>query len=71
MIVRFFFSLFNFMAECQVFAEIGQLGNPGWSYNTTLHYFKKATNMSEAPKDLQVQEHATFSPKYHGDSGVR
>lgn len=50
--------------------EIGQLGNTGWSYNNTLKYFKKATNMSVAPPDLQKETHATFSPGFHGNSGV-
>lgn len=52
-------------------ADIGSLGNPGWSYKTTLHYFKKATDLAVAPKDLQVETQATFDPKFHGDNGVR
>ncbi|KAH9924717.1 uncharacterized protein B0H18DRAFT_955336 [Fomitopsis serialis] len=48
---------------------IDQLGNPGWSYNTTLQYFKKATNMSEAPEALQITTHATEDPTYHGTDG--
>ncbi|EPQ60189.1 alcohol oxidase [Gloeophyllum trabeum ATCC 11539] len=58
-----------FLAGAVEYDQIGQLGNDGWNYENTLKYFKKATNMSVAPKDLQEQEHATFDPKYHGDSG--
>ena len=65
------FCLFLTCDKSNILPEIGQLGNPGWSYNNTLKYFKKATNMSAAPPDLQKDEHATFSPAFHGTSGVR
>ncbi|KAF5382002.1 hypothetical protein D9615_004345 [Tricholomella constricta] len=57
------------LAGAVEYDQIGQLGNPGWSYQNTLKYFKKATNMSVAPADLQRESHATFSPKFHGTSG--
>lgn len=50
--------------------EWGKLGNEGWNYNTTLKYFKKATNISVAPEYNQKEEHATFDPQYHGTKGV-
>jgi choline dehydrogenase-like flavoprotein len=56
--------------KLNILPEIGRLGNSGWSYSNTLKYFKKATNMSVAPPDLQRQTHATFSPEFHGSSGV-
>ncbi|KAG5642151.1 hypothetical protein DXG03_003555 [Asterophora parasitica] len=57
------------LAGAVEYDQIGQLGNPGWSYENTLKYFKRATNMSVAPKELQEETAATFSYKFHGASG--
>ncbi|TFK56926.1 alcohol oxidase [Heliocybe sulcata] len=58
-----------FLAGATEYDQLEQLGNEGWNYNNTLKYFKKATNMSVAPEYLQIGEHATFNPQYHGNSG--
>lgn len=47
----------------------GQLGNPGWSWASTLHYLRKAENNSVVPEDLQRMTFATVESRYRGHSG--
>ncbi|KZV81339.1 alcohol oxidase [Exidia glandulosa HHB12029] len=47
----------------------GQLGNPGWSWAETLHYFQKLENNSVASAELQRITWATEDSRYRGHSG--
>lgn len=46
-----------------------ELGNPGWSYNDLLPYFKKNERFIEPDKELAKEMRITWDPKYHGYNG--
>ncbi|KAH0399018.1 alcohol oxidase, partial [Aureobasidium melanogenum] len=44
------------------------VGNPGWSWESLLHYFRKSENLQIPPASQQDQG-ATYIAKYHGFDG--
>ncbi|EJD41731.1 FAD/NAD(P)-binding domain-containing protein [Auricularia subglabra TFB-10046 SS5] len=43
--------------------EIGELGNPGWSFKEFFPYFIKTENVSASSEELQQLTHATIDPR--------
>ncbi|KAG9668651.1 alcohol oxidase, partial [Aureobasidium melanogenum] len=53
------------MAEFRAWQAVG---NPGWSWESLLHYFRKSENLQIPPASQQDQG-ATYIAKYHGFDG--
>jgi choline dehydrogenase-like flavoprotein len=46
-----------------------ELGNPRWTFDELLPYFKKAENFTAPEKDLAKEWNIEYVPKYHGKGG--
>ncbi|KAG9690807.1 alcohol oxidase, partial [Aureobasidium melanogenum] len=44
------------------------VGNPGWSWESLLHYFRKSENL-QIPPAIQQDQGATYITKFHGFDG--
>lgn len=49
--------------------QIGELGNPGWSFEEFFPYFLKSENASASSKELQKKTLATIDPRVRGHQG--
>lgn len=48
---------------------IGELGNPGWSWNSSLHYFKKVENVTVGTPKQQREQNALADISIRGTRG--
>ncbi|KZV86926.1 alcohol oxidase [Exidia glandulosa HHB12029] len=63
-------NLMGFLRAGKVeYDQIGQLGNPGWSWDEITPYFVKAENASMPTKDEIKDIHAAYNPKIRGHKG--